>query len=268
MLVVTLGDLLLDVIVQPVEPLAGGADANASTVAAPGGQAANVAAWAAALGGQGRCVARRGADPAGRLVAAELAARGVELCGPTAGHTGVVVSLVAPDGERTMASDRGTATELGPDDLDPGWFACDCLHISGYALVASPIDAAAAHAAALARGAGARVSVDLSAWTRIRTAGAAAFRRRLEALTPDVVFGNEDEWDELGAVGTTRVVKRGAAGFDVVDAAGTERCQAPDVPVLDTTGAGDALAAGFLVGGPELALEAAARCVSQVGAMP
>jgi sugar/nucleoside kinase (ribokinase family) len=268
MLVVTLGDLLLDVIVRLDEPLAAGADASTSTRVEPGGQAANVAAWVAALGERARCVARRGDDPPSVWLTAELAARSVELAGPHEGRTGVVVSLVAPDGERTMASDRGSATELEPNDLDPDWFACDCLHISGYALLASPIDTAALHAVELARGHGARISLDLSAWTRIRAHGAGRFRRQVQELSPDVVFGNEAEWDELGAVGATRVVKRGGEGFDVVRGDAVERCQARDVSVVDTTGAGDALAAGFLAGGPELAAEAAARCVAQVGAMP
>jgi ribokinase len=268
MLVVTLGDLLLDVIVRLEEPLSPGADANAATRPTAGGQAANVAAWAAALGAKARCVARRGDDPAGVWVAAELAGKRVDLVGPAEGRTGVVVSLVSPEGERTMASDRGTATLLEPGDFDPDWFACDCLHISGYSLLASPIDAAATKAAELARAHGAQVSVDLSAWTRIRAHGAGRFRAQLESLSPDVVFGNESEWAEVGAPDRTHVVKRGADGFDVVRGDDVQRCQARDVSVIDTTGAGDALAAGFLVGGPELAVEAAARCVAQVGAMP
>jgi len=268
MLVVTLGDLLLDVIVRLGEPLAAGADANADTRTSAGGQAANVAAWVAALGGESRCVVRRGEDPAGLWLAGDLIARGVDVVGPTEGRSGVVVSLVAPGGERTMASDRGTATLLEPDDLDATWFACDCLHISGYALLASPIDAAAERAAELARAHGARLSIDLSAWTRIRAYGAASFRERLDALAPELVFGNVEEWDELGEVGETRVVKRGASGFDVVRGDDVERCQARAVSVVDTTGAGDALAAGFLVGGVELGAEAAARCVAQIGAMP
>src|SRR5207248_1753721 len=138
--------------------------------------------------------------------AGELDRRGVELVGPVRGTNGVVVSIVAPDGERTMASDRGTAALLEPGELDPDWFACDCLHISGYALLASPIDAAAERAAELARGHGARLSIDLSAWTRIRAYGAASFRERLDALAPELVFGNVEEWDELGEVGETRVV--------------------------------------------------------------
>ena len=268
MRIVTFGDLLLDVIVRLDEPLAPGADANAETRTLPGGQAANVAAWVAELGGEARCVVRRGDDPAGVWVGAALTALNVDVVGPVEGRTGVVVSLVAPGGERTMASDRGTATLLSPADLDPGWFTCDCLHISGYALVASPIDAAAKRAAELARAAGARLSVDLSAWTRIRAHGADRFRDQLDTLAPDVVFGNEEEWDEVGVAGEVRIVKRGPSGFDVVRGGKVERCQARDVAVVDTTGAGDALAAGFLLGGAELAAEAAARCVAQVGAMP
>ena len=59
-----------------------------------------------------------------------------------------------------------------------------------------------------------------------------------------------------------RVVKRGALGIRVVGENARE-LPAREAAVVDTTGAGDALAAGFLVGGPELALEAAARCVAQ-----
>ena len=267
---VTFGDALLDVIVRHAEPLAPGADVAAATRTGAGGQAANVAAWAVALGARARCVARRGDDPAGQLVAAELEDRGVELVGPAVGRTGVVVSLVGAGGERTMASDRGSATELAPVDLDQTWFACDCLHISGYALLAAPIDAAALHAAGLARAGGARVSVDLSAWTQIRAFGPGRFREQLEALAPDVIFANEAEWEIVGAaygLAPTAVVKRGERGLLVL---GEERIELPPAhtDVLDATGAGDAVAAGFLVGGAELAVEAAARCVANVGAMP
>jgi sugar/nucleoside kinase (ribokinase family) len=261
-LIATLGHVLLDVIVQLREPLEGGADALASTQTGAGGQAANVAAWSAALGSEARCIARRGDDAAGRLVSAELEALGVELLGPASGRTGVVVSLVGPDGERTMASDRGVATELVPDDLDPDWFACDCLHISGYALLDSPIDTAALRAADLAHERGARVSVDLSPWTTIR--GKQEVPELLHRIAPDVIFGNEREWQELGASTAKRVIKRGAAGFTVADTT----YEARPTEVVDTTGAGDALAAGFFVGGPELAAEAAARCVAKLGAMP
>jgi ribokinase len=270
-LVVTLGDALLDVIVRLGEPLAPGADALATTKTAAGGQAANVAVWVVALGSQARTVSKRGEDLAGQLVTAELEGRGVEVAGPPPrGRNGIVVSLVGADGERTMASDRGVAPSLSADDLDPAWFACDCLHISGYALLATPIDSAAFRAASLARGNGARVSVDLSAWTRIREYGPGRFREQLEQLAPNVIFANEAEWEIVGAaygLAPTAVVKRGARGLLVL---GDERVELParEGEVIDATGAGDALAAGFLVGGPELALEAAARCVAKSGAMP
>jgi ribokinase len=270
MQLVTIGDALLDVVVRLAEPLAPGADAIAETHTGAGGQAANVGTWASELGATARVVSKRGNDPAGELIGGDLKERGVELVGPVGGRSGVVVSLVGADGDRTMASDRGAAPELRPDDLDPGWFACDCLHISGYALLASPIDSAALHAAELARERGATISVDLSAWTRIREYGPQRFRGLLESLAPDVIFANEPEWEIVGAaygLARTAVVKRGSRGAFVL---GETQAKIPVVggEVVDATGAGDALAAGFLVGGPELAAAAAARCVAKLGALP
>jgi ribokinase len=264
MLVCTLGDLLLDVIVRLDAPISAGDDVTARTALAPGGQAANVAAWAVALGAEGRIVATRSADDTGAIVSRELGGLGVTVVGPTGVRTGVVVSLVGPDGDRTMASDRGSAPDLRADDLEPSWFSCDALHLSGYSLMRDPIAGAATRAAGLARSNGARVSVDLSSWTHLERFGGRV-RAALEEIRPDVVFGNEREWKELGAApATMRVVKRGAAGIVVDGAAHPARA----AEVVDTTGAGDALAAGFIVGGAELALEAAARCVAKVGAMP
>jgi len=263
-LVCTLGDLLLDVIVRLDSPLAAGDDATASTTLSAGGQAANVAAWAAALGADARVVAKSGADDAGELVRGELRGHAVDVRGPVGDRTGVVVSLVAPDGDRTMASDRGASPELRADELDEEWFACDALHLSGYSLLRQPIAGAATRAAELARAHGAGISVDLSSWTHIRTFGA-TLRDSLDRVGPDVVFGNEREWETLGRFGArTVVVKRGARGISVN---GGDHDALP-ADVVDTTGAGDALAAGFIVDGPRLALEAAARCVAQVGAMP
>ncbi len=264
MVVCTLGDLLLDVIVRLDSRLAPGDDAAARTTLAPGGQAANVAAWAAALAAQARIVAVQADDDAGSMLRRELGGRGVEVCGPRGERTGVVVSLVQPAGDRTMASDRGSAPQLRPDDLDPAWLECDALHLSGYSLMQAPISGAAERAAALARERGARVSVDLSSWTHIERFGE-TMREALAHIRPDVVFGNEREWDAIGDVDTdVRVVKRGARGILVDE---KEHAAIP-VDAVDSTGAGDALAAGFIVGGPRVALETAARCVAQVGAMP
>jgi sugar/nucleoside kinase (ribokinase family) len=267
--VCALGDLLLDVVVRLDEPLNFGADATARTRTGAGGQAANVAAWAVELGGQGRLVAKRASDAAGELVAAELAGHGVDVLGPIVnGHNGVVVSVVAPNGDRTMASDRGVAPQLLSDELQMRWFGnVDWLHITGYALFRKPIDEAAAKAAGGVRGQGGRISVDLSSWSMIRAFGADRLLRRLELLAPDVIFGNREELDEIGGTFPSPewVLKLGGEGIELSDG---RRFPAPAAEVVDTTGAGDALAAGYLLGGPELGLEAAARCVAKLGTMP
>jgi sugar/nucleoside kinase (ribokinase family) len=257
--VTTLGDLLLDVIVRLDGPLVPGADQGAETRVGAGGQAANVAAWGAELGAEMRFVGKRGADAAGELAARELRGYGVEVAGPIEGRHGVVVSFSSVE-DRTMASDRGAAPELRADELEQGWFDCDALHLSGYSLQREPMATAALRAAELARANGARVSVDLAVWSAIDE----LFHARLEELAPDLVFANEREREALGEFDASWVVKRGAEGV-VVDG---EAFAAVPTVVVDPTGAGDALAGGFLVGGTALGLEAAARCCAKLGAMP
>lgn len=266
MLVCALGDLTLDVIVRLAGPVATGGDTEAAISIGAGGQAANVAAWAAELGAQARFVGKTGADDIGELARARLTAHAVEIVGPVAGRNGSICSLVSTEGERSMAADRGAARELTVDELEAEWFQCDHLHVSGYALMVEPVQSAALRAIDLARDHGARVSVDLASWSAIRDSGVDAFVDTVRAARPDVVFANEDEERVVGRiVDATWILKRGPRGccFD-----GTERDALPVESVVDTTGAGDALAAGWIVGGPELALEAAARCVQHVGAMP
>jgi sugar/nucleoside kinase (ribokinase family) len=268
MRVVSLGDLAVDVVVRIRSEIARGADTEAEVSLAAGGQGANVAAWVAALGSDARWLGKRATDGAGRLAAEELGRRGVELAGPVVETgNGVVVALVEEGGERSMFPARGVATELRPEELEPPWLACDHLHVSGYALTADPVADATARAVELARGHGARVSVDLSSWSVIQERGVARFRALVEELRPDVVFANEEEERTFGGPlpGAVWILKRGADGcsFD-----GDERAAIPVEAVVDTTGAGDALAAGWIVGGPDLALAAAARCVQQAGAMP
>src|SRR5437868_12421110 len=116
---------MLDVIVRLEQPLAQGDDVRAQTRTGAGGQAANVAAWAAALGAEARCIAKRGDDAAGELVARGLASLGVELAGPVGpGATGVVVSLVGADGDRPVGSHRGGAPPLSPEGLAAAWVEC------------------------------------------------------------------------------------------------------------------------------------------------
>ena len=259
MRLVALGDLILDVIVGLDGPLVPGDDQTATTRVGAGGQAANVAAWASSLGAEAVYVGKRGADAAGELAARELASHGVELAGPAEGRNGVVVSIVT-GGERSMASDRGSATALLTEELEPAWFRCDRLHLSGYALLREPAASASLRAVELARASDAEVSVDLSAWTLIDD----AFRERVALSRPETVFATEREREVFGPLSTRWVIKRGAAGVNV---AGVDHPALP-TELVDPTGAGDAFAAGYLIGGVELGLEAAARCCARLGGMP
>ncbi len=144
MLVCTLGDLTLDVTVRIGTQIAYGGDTEATTQVGSGGQAANVAAWAAKLGARARFVGKRGRDEAGVIATTGLASRGVEVVGPTGARGGVICSLVDAHGERSMLSDRGDAPDFHPAELDPGWLeGCDHLFVSGYALLREPVRATA-----------------------------------------------------------------------------------------------------------------------------
>lgn len=267
MLVCTLGDLTLDVIVRLAGPIADGGDTDAEIRVGPGGQAANVAAWAAELGASARFIGKTGADDAGELVRARLADYGVGVVGPIEGRSGSICSLVSPGGDRSMAADRGAARDLRTDELDPAWISrCDHLHVSGYALMVEPVRSACLRTVELARAVSAGISVDLASWSAIRDSGVEAFRDAVQALEPDVVFATEDEERVVGrVVDALWILKHGARGCSFGD---DERDALPVPRILDSTGAGDALAAGWIVGGPDLALEAAARCIQQIGAMP
>jgi sugar/nucleoside kinase (ribokinase family) len=262
MVLCTIGDLFLDVVVLPDASLTADEDTPATIGLSAGGQAANVAAWASALGATGRILCKRGSDTVSKLAAAELESYGVEIRGPVVpGRSGVVVSVREASGQRTMASDRGVAPLLKPGEIDAGWVTtADVLHVSGYCLFHETSAAAAIKAAASA----ARVTVDLSSAEGIRRLGVERFSALLAALRPEVVFATETERAVIPDFPARWVTKLGPRGAAFPE--GTYPARSTD-PV-DTTGAGDALAAGYLLGGPELAMEAAARCVNLIGAMP
>jgi sugar/nucleoside kinase (ribokinase family) len=258
----TIGDLILDVVVLPDRPLAPDGDTPATIRLRAGGQAANVAAWAAALGARSRLICKRGNDASSQLAAAELSRSGVEILGPVdAGPGGVVVSIRAAEGQRTMASDRGVASRLESADINSAWVErCDWLHVSGYCLLGEAMAEAAATAAKHAR----RVSVDLASAHDIERVGVRRFADRLKALNPELAFATEAERAAVPGLEAKWVIKLGPSGARFPEG----ECPAPAVSPVDTTGAGDALAAGYLIGGPELALEAAARSLALIGAMP
>lgn len=170
-----------------------------------------------------------------------------------------------------MLTDRGPAPELRPEEIDVAWLrGCDVFHLSGYALLHGPVAEAGARAAGAARAQGARISVDLASAAGIREYGADRVLARLRQLEPDMVFAGDVELEALGGEpeAETLVVKHGPGGVTVVVNGVREEYSALPAEVVDSTGAGDALAAGFLVGGIEVGLEAAARCLATLGAMP
>ena len=269
------GDVMLDVLVSTQGPLRADDDTPAAITVGAGGQAANVAAWVCALGGRARLYGPRTSDAAGQVMEAQLVARGIQLyADPRGGRCGTVVSLVT-SGQRTLASDPGDLSWVDDRLADPAWLTgAHWLHVSGYLLLRAPDPALVIRAAEVARRLGARVTVDLASAGMIEAYGGLAFRGLVDRLHPAVVFGNVSEWDAVGGspgeLSADAVVKRGPLGCTfVLGGVPTSRAVVPGSgPVADVTGAGDALAAGYLVGGPGMAMAAAARCVAQTGAQP
>jgi sugar/nucleoside kinase (ribokinase family) len=271
-LVACLGDIMLDVIVDAPQGLVPDDDTPARITFAAGGQAANVATWVVALGGRARVFGPRSDSAPGRLVEEALTSRGVEVWGTTPGRLTAVVSLTS-HGSRSIASDPGDLRWL--EEITAGrWLRdADWLFVSGYTLLRTSDPQRIVQTAAVARAHGTRIAVDLASAVMMEQYGAAAFSDLVRNLKPAVVFATDTEWatspGSFGAGGlTVLVLKHGADGATfVIDGIADDRPAEPG-PLLDVTGAGDALAAGFLVAGADLAMQAAARCVAQMGALP
>jgi ribokinase len=226
-----------------------------------------VAAWVTALGGRSRLIYARGTDLAADLVAADLAGRGVELAGPAIeGRTGTVVSLSDGGSSRSMLTDRGVGPKLSAADVQARWLDdCTWLHLPVYSLLSDPVSGAALAAAEAARQRGGQLSVDLSSTAALTQYGVSRFARLMERLRPDLGLGTEAEAALVGDVACGEVVtKLGPAGVR----AGGRVYPAVATEAVDATGAGDAFAAGYLLGGITLGLAAAGRAVATMGAMP
>lgn len=190
---------------------------------------------------------------------AELEAAGVETCvaRQPGGRTGTIVVLVHPGGGRTMLADRGAAVDLAA--VPDAWLAgVEALHVTAYSLTAEPVGSAARAAVATARASGCRlVTVDASSVSVLEEFGAERFLGIIAELGPDVLFANGAEADVLG-LGPDRalpanvgavVVKHGGDPAILLRRAADPTSVPSPVPcreVADTTGAGDAFAAGFL----------------------
>ena len=230
-----------------------------------GGSAANTAVGAASLGARVGFVGKVKADELGRLFMHDLNAVGVRFTtapaddGPATARSFI---LVTPDGERTMNTYLGACQHLGPGDIDEATVAASrIVYLEGYLWDPPAAKDAFRAAVRIAHAAGNKVALSLSdpfCVDRYR----AEFRELVRDGSVDILFANTHELkslyetsDEDTAVAALRgetvlgVVTRSAAGALVVSREGTEAVQAfPVDAVVDTTGAGDLFAAGFLAG--------------------
>ena len=286
--IVVLGDLMVDVVVRLSGPLAQASDAPAEIQFRGGGSAANTAAWLGAAGADVSLVARVGDDERGRSAVDELRTVGVDfrVALDTDRPTGTCLVLIEPGGERTMAPDAGANDALADKDLADDLLAeAAHLHVAGYALLREGSRPAARDAIERARERGVGVSVDPSS-SALLDDGFLDLADGAGLLLPNAsethaLTGDSDP-EAAGRALAARfgevVVTLGPGGALWTDGAAVLRAAAEPIEgVEDTTGAGDAFAAGFLSirvsgGSTAEALAAgcklAARAVSRPGARP
>jgi adenosine kinase len=246
-----------------------------------GGSAANTIVGVASYGARAAFVGKVKGDGLGRAFAHDIRAAGVAFTTPFAAagpSTGRCYILVTPDGERTMNTYLGAAQHLAPEDVDAELIAASAItYLEGYLWDPRNAKEAFRRAAALAHAAGRLVALSLSdAFCVDRWRD--EFRELVRGGTVDVLFANEAELKTLyqtadfaTAAAALRqearlaVVTRSENGCVVVNPGGVEPVPAfPVARVVDTTGAGDLFAAGFLAG---LARGAAHGAAARLGAL-
>jgi sugar/nucleoside kinase (ribokinase family) len=254
------------------------------TIEVSGGSAANTIVGAASFGARAAFVGKVKDDDLGRIFTHDIRAAGVAFDTPPAidgSSTGRCYVVVTPDGERTLNTYLGAAQDLHPNDIDPEAVAASAItYLEGY--LWDPRDAKDAFlkAAKIAHGAGRIVALTLSdsfCVDRWRD----EFLGLIRGGTIDLLFANETELHSLYQTGDfataiaalradarLAVVTRSEKGCIVVTRENTQAVHAVPVErVVDTTGAGDLFAAGFLFGlARELATEDAARLGSLAAA--
>ena len=290
--VIVVGDTMIDILARVDAPLSNGSDTPARIQSLGGGSAANVAAWLAHLGAPSILVTRVGDDHLGEVAARELTAAGVDLSitRDDSAPTGTCIVLVGADAERTMLPDPGANDRLRTVDLPRDAFRRKRhLHLSGYALIRAGSRDAALEALAAASASGMTVSVDASSSAPLAAAGPENFLQW--CARADLLLANADEARILtGLADPAEAVKALSRRFPLAivkdGAQGAWACVAGDdawhaaaapLTALDTTGAGDAFAAGFLVrwlrgvAVPEAlayATQVSGRAVSRMGGRP
>ncbi|HEY7131617.1 MAG TPA: PfkB family carbohydrate kinase [Candidatus Limnocylindrales bacterium] len=260
--VVVLGDLMLDAVILPVRAPETATDVPGRVSLRQGGSAATTARWFARLGADTTFVCAVGRDSIGRGLVSAVEGDGVRVratrvSGERTGRIGVIVD---PGGERSFVADRAAADRLAPDDLSASTFRADLLHLPAYSLLGEPLGLAGRRAIELARAAGSLVSLDLASVRPLLARGRRAAVRLVEAAAPDVLFATRAEGEALldspylsglADLVPLAVIKQGRAGATVLARDGESRLTfdvaTRPVDALDTTGAGDAFDAGFLV---------------------
>ncbi len=269
-----LGDLVEDVVVRLDGPVNVASDTPAHISRRRGGSAANVAVAAAALGQTVRFLGQVGNDAIGTALLADMTTEGVDVSMVRrAGSTGTIVALVDQTGERSMLTDRRACIDLS--DPDPSWLdGVGALHVPLYSLATGAIAATAITVIGWAHERNIDVSIDVSSSAVMREMGIDRVRRLLADVSPDVILANLDEATTLhidGAIDSAvTIVKRGPDPA-IVHSPTKPSVEVPGIVVADvsdTTGAGDAFAAGFLThaGGwrndPVAACESGHRCAA------
>ncbi|MGA0710464.1 MAG: carbohydrate kinase family protein [Ilumatobacteraceae bacterium] len=247
----TIGDLIEDVVVWQGEPTHHASDTPSRIERTRGGSAANVAYFAAASGLPARFIGQVGDDRLGDQLIESMRAAGADVIAPRGGRTGCVVVLVQHDGERTMFPDRGCSPDLA--NLDPSVLdGVTALHVPMYSLTTGQLADTASRLIAQAHERGILVSIDASSVSVLEDFGITESLALIGRLKPSVLLCNDDEARALGLDSlpngvSTLVVKRGPRPVQVYDQTGTREFEVGHVDhVVDTTGAGDAFAAGFL----------------------
>jgi sugar/nucleoside kinase (ribokinase family) len=248
---VAIGDLVEDVIVWPHTPTRYATDTPSAIHRFRGGSAANVAAFASAAVAT-RFIGCVGEDPAADALTAELAGHGVDVQVQRRGRTGTIVVLVDGKGERTMYPDRAAAGEL--TDVPAGALdRAGVLHAPSYCFAAEPTATTVLRLIQQATRQGIPVSLDASSAGMIEEYGVSRYLDLVEALRPALFFANAQEAQLIDVTrpqfaNTLTVVKNGAQSTTVTPVGGVPQTVPvpPSPPARDSTGAGDAFAAGFL----------------------
>ena len=289
--VLVVGDVITDIIVMPEGPMIRGSDRRATIRQQPGGSGANQAVWLGSLGVPVKFVSR--------VSAAELEtninyfrSRGVEpiLTGDPSAPSGVLISIVDSDGERSFLTDRGANLNLSAADLPPSLLeGVELLLVSGYSFFTPVPRAAVTVLLKQARDRKIATAVDPASVGFLREVGPEAFLKW--SAGTGTIFANLDEALELtgsvdlnlqmqtlGRFYARVVIKRGVAGAAIGNRSGVQLSMpAPHSDVVDTTGAGDAFAAAFLAaelsGKPiedclKAGIGAGAEAVTKIGGQP